>query len=468
MINVKNLKNKINKSKKDIIKSKDKIIKSIKKNKVFKTIKSKKIFKNIRKNLTIETIAISVLLIIMIIIISNLAFNFIFQDSESIAVVNGQKISTEELNEKYDFFFFLAGYPEEYKELLTKEAFLDQLVNEKILLQEASKKDISISQDKVEETIASSMKSNQLSEEEFIKLLTEKGFSMDNLKNYYNVQLILTELINEVFTDINVSDKEIQDYYNKNLISFRAQTGQRRISHILVETKEEAEEVLKELKKGMDFAELAKEISIGPSSSRGGDLGFVSKGQMVKEFEDVAFKLNVNQLSSVVQTQFGYHILKRDSDKIDYSEAKIAIVEILKVEKQKEAFTKYMDLLLENSEIELFTDDKELVDTKNEIISDSNDSCYSSEFSSDTVIFYHADWCPHCRNMIPIVEELEKEGYKFHSAESTSGEGVAIVTKCFSDVIQGSIPQFICAGTKVSKLGELSKSALKEFAENCN
>ena len=326
----------------------------------FKTIKSKKIFKNIRKNLTIETIAISVLLIIMIIIISNLAFNFIFQDSESIAVVNGQKISTEELNEKYDFFFFLAGYPEEYKELLTKEAFLDQLVNEKILLQEASKKDISISQDKVEETIASSMKSNQLSEEEFIKLLTEKGFSMDNLKNYYNVQLILTELINEVFTDINVSDKEIQDYYNKNLISFRAQTGQRRISHILVETKEEAEEVLKELKKGMDFAELAKEISIGPSSSRGGDLGFVSKGQMVKEFEDVAFKLNVNQLSSVVQTQFGYHILKRDSDKIDYSEAKIAIVEILKVEKQKEAFTKYMDLLLENSEIELFTDDKEI------------------------------------------------------------------------------------------------------------
>ena len=83
-----------------------------------------------------------------------------------------------------------------------------------------------------------------------------------------------------------------------------------RASHILVSSLEEANKVISELKNGKEFGELAREHSICPSGKQNGDLGFFSKGQMVKEFEDVAFSLEVGAVSVPVKTQFGYHIIK--------------------------------------------------------------------------------------------------------------------------------------------------------------
>ena len=83
-----------------------------------------------------------------------------------------------------------------------------------------------------------------------------------------------------------------------------------RASHILVSTLEEANSVLKELKEGAEFGILAQKYSQCPSKDQGGDLGFFSKGQMVKEFEDSAFSMDVGQVSEPVKTQFGYHIIK--------------------------------------------------------------------------------------------------------------------------------------------------------------
>ena len=83
-----------------------------------------------------------------------------------------------------------------------------------------------------------------------------------------------------------------------------------RASHILVSTLEEANSVLKELKEGAEFGILAQKYSQCPSKEQGGDLGFFSKVQMVKEFEDAAFSMDVGQVSEPVKTQFGYHIIK--------------------------------------------------------------------------------------------------------------------------------------------------------------
>jgi parvulin-like peptidyl-prolyl isomerase len=82
-------------------------------------------------------------------------------------------------------------------------------------------------------------------------------------------------------------------------------------SHILVKKHSEAERILKEIKSGADFAELAKKHSLCPSGKKGGNLGFFQRGQMVKEFEQTAFSLRKGELSEVVKTQFGYHIIKR-------------------------------------------------------------------------------------------------------------------------------------------------------------
>lgn len=84
-----------------------------------------------------------------------------------------------------------------------------------------------------------------------------------------------------------------------------------RCSHILVEDKSEAEELLKRLEGGADFAAEAKKLSKCPSGKSGGDLGSFGRGKMVKEFDKVAFDLEVGELSGLVKTQFGYHVLKR-------------------------------------------------------------------------------------------------------------------------------------------------------------
>lgn len=84
-----------------------------------------------------------------------------------------------------------------------------------------------------------------------------------------------------------------------------------RCAHILVEKLSTANEVLEKLSKGENFSKLAEQYSIDGSRRRGGDLGFFGKGMMVKEFEDAAFKLEKGQVSGIVKTQFGYHIIKR-------------------------------------------------------------------------------------------------------------------------------------------------------------
>jgi peptidyl-prolyl cis-trans isomerase C len=81
-------------------------------------------------------------------------------------------------------------------------------------------------------------------------------------------------------------------------------------SHILVSSADEAERILREIGSGKSFEEMARKYSSCPSGANGGDLGFFSKGQMVKEFEDAAFSLPVGKVSAPVKTEFGYHLIK--------------------------------------------------------------------------------------------------------------------------------------------------------------
>jgi len=82
-------------------------------------------------------------------------------------------------------------------------------------------------------------------------------------------------------------------------------------AHILIKTEQEAKAVLERLKKGEKFASIAKEVSLCPSGKRGGDLGTFGRGKMVKEFETAAFALKKGEISPIVKTKFGYHIIKR-------------------------------------------------------------------------------------------------------------------------------------------------------------
>lgn len=121
---------------------------------------------------------------------------------------------------------------------------------------------------------------------------------------------ILTQTaISKVVAEAKVSDKEVEDFYSANSEMFK-EPEMVSAKHILVETKEKAEEILNKINEGMSFEDAAKEFSSCPSNAQGGSLGKFSRGQMVPEFEESAFSLEIGQLSNPVKTQFGYHLIK--------------------------------------------------------------------------------------------------------------------------------------------------------------
>jgi hypothetical protein len=95
----------------------------------------------------------------------------------------------------------------------------------------------------------------------------------------------------------------------------------------------------------------------------------------------------------------------------------------------------------------------------------SYDECFQEDPS--TIVFVHSNSCPHCRNMMPIVRELEGEGYKFYWAEGSDIEARAVIEGCFSDILSGYVPQFICPSNGKEQTGEMSKEELRSFSEEC-
>jgi len=125
-----------------------------------------------------------------------------------------------------------------------------------------------------------------------------------------------------------VSDADAKQIYDEKIAKMKPEQ-EVHARHILVDTKEEAEEVIKRLKNGEDFAKVANEKS-KDTNAEGGDLGFFTRGQMLKPFEDAAFALEPGQISEPVQTQFGWHVIKveekRDQALPSYEDVKDAIM----------------------------------------------------------------------------------------------------------------------------------------------
>lgn len=440
--------------------------------------KKKKTIKNKQKNILKLIIPIIITAVVVVVVVM-LALSF--APGKVAAKVNNVKITQNQLDKSYDFMFFLSGYPEEFKSVITKEAFLSQLINEELLFQEAVKQGMETSSEEVSLSVEKFLEGNNITEEELESKFSEAGFTINDLSDYYKRQMTLLAFVNKtIFEDINVSDEEAEEYYDEYSDEFKAKKGQIRVRHILVETEEEAEDILEQLNEGADFAELAFEKSICPSSAQGGDLGFIETGQMVEEFEDAAFELDVGETSDIIETQFGWHIIYREPNEIYFSEVKEIIKSSLIEQRSQARLEEYLAELRENADIEVYLEleedieeeieenieeldeDIDLIDE--ELETSAEGSCKG--ISPDTVIFYHADWCGHCAEMKSAVEELEEEGYNFFWAESSSAE-TAEVKDCFSDVLQGAVPQFICLGTKEYELGAIGKEKLKDFADSC-
>jgi len=119
----------------------------------------------------------------------------------------------------------------------------------------------------------------------------------------------------EYVKGLETTDEELKEYYNQNKERFKDMPERIRVRHILVADETEAKELLKKITAGADFAKLAQEHSICPSAKNGGDLGYFSRGRMAPLFEETAFKLKTGEVSDVVRTGFGFHIIKKEDHK---------------------------------------------------------------------------------------------------------------------------------------------------------
>ena len=205
---------------------------------------------------------------------------------------------------------------------------LGKIIEQKVILLKAKEQDIEIDQDKLRksaEGYLKQIKSRYPSEAQFYSDLSREKLTESDLLDFYIDQLkekaMTDQLLNRyVYSQIEVTEEEMQQFYETSKDSLAVKPITWEVGMILYDTKPsdssetlklaEIKDIQKRLNMGEDFAALALETSDCPSKSEGGDLGFFGRGMMVKPFEDAAFALNVGEISDVVRTQFGYHIIK--------------------------------------------------------------------------------------------------------------------------------------------------------------
>lgn len=198
---------------------------------------------------------------------------------------------------------------------------LDDMVALKLLEQEATKRGLSVSAAELDARVKEARQRFD-SEAAFTKALASRGMTVVQLKNDAKQQLLVDRLLRtEVAPKVSVSDAEVKEFYDKNPERFQ-RPERVQASHILIRVdanadaaakqaaRARADDLLKQLRAGSDFAALAKQHSQDGSAANGGDLGVFGRGQMVKPFEDAAFALKPGEMSGVVQSLFGFHIIK--------------------------------------------------------------------------------------------------------------------------------------------------------------
>lgn len=262
-----------------------------------------------------------VALVLLVVVIGALVTIFFLQRDQAVATVNGEKITRDEL---FDTMYSQVG----------KDA-LDDLITRRLILQEGNTLGLSISEAEVDEEIDRIVQENFMGViDQFNQLLEQHGVTLEAVRNDAKVNLMARKI---AMNEIEISESELKEYFAENQASFNI-PDEIEARHILVETEEEALEVINLLNGGADFAQLAKERSEDPGSKDiGGSLGFFKPGDMLPEFDEVAFALEIGKISEPVESWYGFHVIEvldqKSGREVTFDEVKEKVNEMVVEEK---------------------------------------------------------------------------------------------------------------------------------------
>lgn len=261
-------------------------------------------------------------------------------EGEIVARVNGEAITKAEL---YDMMYQYVG-----------PRVLDELILIRLVEQEAAAQGVTVPGEEIDaevEAIAQQVGGTQQLE----LILSQQGAGLEQLRDEIRRTLLIRALLEP---QIEVTDEEVRAFFEENADLF-AQREMVRARHILVSTKEQAEELRRQLLDGADFATLAREHSSDAgSAARGGDLGWFGRGVMVAPFEEAAFSLKVGEISEPVQSSFGYHLIKveerAEAKPAEFNDQVAATIrELLAEEKMQQQLGTWLQSLRLQADVEI-------------------------------------------------------------------------------------------------------------------
>ncbi|MDQ3067679.1 MAG: peptidylprolyl isomerase [Actinomycetota bacterium] len=282
--------------------------------------------------------------------------------SDAVAVVDGEEIA------KSDYDALLAQAKKSYtnqkrefpkagsQEFQTlKNQAVQFLVQREQFEQEAGAMDVEVTDKQVDARLTQIQKQYFGGDKKkYEKQLKDQGLSTAQVRNDIRAQIVSEKIFEQVTRKVNVNDKAIEDYYNKNKTQY-SQPESREVRHILVKTKKQADDLAAQLEGGADFAALAKKFSEDTGSKANGGKLTISKGQTVAPFDQTAFLLEKNVISKPVKTEFGFHLIQplgdtKPAKTTPLKEVKDSIKQQLEQTKKNEAMTKWVDDLKKDYE----------------------------------------------------------------------------------------------------------------------
>lgn len=309
------------------------------------------------------------IIIVIILFFSIYSYSSILLD-KVVAIVNNEVITWSELYKMMEFEATdeLRGLDEKEKTKIFKEnepKFLERLIDMRLQIQEAKRLGMEVTQEDIKETIDSIKKKYNLTDKEFEESLKKEGLNLEEYKKRLSEQILLDQFLNrQIRSKIIISDDEIKNYIESNKALF-SNAEKYRLRQIFIKKPKSDDEkaiiedkintILQRLKSGEDFSSLAREFSEDPTSTSGGDTGFIRRDQMAKEFVNILSKMKPGDISEPFWSENGLHIIKFEEIAPALSEndmkeiAKKKISEIKFIEKYK----KYIKELREKAQIQI-------------------------------------------------------------------------------------------------------------------